>query len=375
MRQDLTPRVLSVLLAGICLVVAATIHAQDDRFAGAPTPGFVLNSLTEEERVWLRDHPVIRVGHDPDWPPIEFSNERGELSGMSGDYLNLVEHRLGVKFERVQNLSWQEVYARQKRWEIDVATCVAATPPRLEFWAFTKPYLRIPIAIATQLDVTYIADMKELFGKRVALVEGYDIDDWISKDFPEISLARVKAPQEGLALLQRGEVFAYIDNLLIIGYYQARQQVTRLKIARDTPYVNAQCMAVRKDWAILAGILDRALASISETERNDIYRKWLPLRYEHGFDYTLLRRALGLFAVILLASMLWNWKLAKEIRDRKGVEDALQRKAAELAALNALGRAVNASLTLEEATKAALQGMLDVVRPDLAFSSCEMGSD
>ncbi|MFH0726444.1 MAG: transporter substrate-binding domain-containing protein [Pseudomonadota bacterium] len=283
-----------------------------------------IDTLSEQERSWLRDHPVISVVHDPDWPPVEFTDGHGELSGMSGDYLNLVEQRLGVKFKRIYNLSWQEAYARQKRWEIDMATCVARTPERTEFWAFTKPYLTIPIVIATQSDVTYIASMKELFGKKVALVKGYAIDDWITRDLPEIELARVTTAQEGLKMLQRGEVFAYIDNLLIIGDYQAKMKITNIKIAGQTPYENAQCMAVRKDWAPLAGILQKALESISETERNDIYRKWLPIHYEHGFNYTLLWQPLGVFATILLVLAFWNRKLAREIKQRKRAEEALR---------------------------------------------------
>ena len=117
-----------------------------------------IQSLTDEERAWLREHPVIRVAQDPGWPPVEFADERGEPSGMSNDYLNLIEQRLGIKFERVHNLSWQEAYARLKRWEIDMTTSVAVTPERTEFWAFTKPYMTIPIVILTNADVTYIGD-------------------------------------------------------------------------------------------------------------------------------------------------------------------------------------------------------------------------
>jgi PAS domain S-box-containing protein len=323
----------SVLVSAVLLTLIAVViflpapaaqGVQGGPAAGTATSDHSLKTLTAEERAWLRAHPVIRLAHDPGWPPIEFTNEHGELSGMSGDYLRLVEERLGVKFERVRNLTWQETYARQKRWEIDLGTCVAATPPRLEFWAFTKPYLSIPIVIATQANVPYIADMRELFGRRVALVEGYAVDDWVTKDFPEINLTRVKDPQEGLSLLQRGEVFAYIDNLLIIGDYQAKMRINTIKIAGQTPYVNAQCMAVRKDWAPLAGILQKALESISAKEREDIYRKWLPVRYEHGFNYTLLWQALGVFAAILLVLAYWNRKLAKEIKQRQRAEQQLR---------------------------------------------------
>ncbi len=314
--------VLLGLLTSVILMTATSHGGQDRCSMRTPDSKAFLKSLTAEERAWLRDHPVIRVVQDPGWPPVEFTNERGEPSGMSNDYLRLVEQRLGVKFEQVRNLSWQEAYARLKRREIDMTTSVAVTPERAEFWAFTKPYMRIPIVIATRLDVTYIADLRELAGKKAAVAEGYAVDDWIPRDFPNIRFVRVKTTQEGLKTLQRGEVFAYIDNLLIIGHYQAKMKVTNVKISGQTPYVNAQCMAVRKDWAILAGILDKALDSISVTERNAIYRKWLPTSYEHGFNYTLLWEAFAVFAVILLGLILWIRRLASEIRHRKEAEAA-----------------------------------------------------
>jgi PAS domain S-box-containing protein len=332
-RLAAVPWMLTLLVTSLMLLPAAAAGAPDDNAAETPTAHAFLGTLSGDERAWLRDHPVIRVVQDPDWPPIEFVNERGEPSGMSADYLGLVEERLGVKFERVRGLTWQEAYARLKHREIDMTTCVAVTPEREVFWAFTKPYLNIPVVIATRPDVTYISDMRELAGKKVAVVEGYAVTEWIPRDYPEIELVRVETVQEGLKLLQRGEVFAYIDNLLIIGHYQARTQVTNIKIAGQTPYVNAQSMAVRKDWAPLAGILQKALDSIPEKERADIYSRWLPIRFEHGFDYTRLWQALAVFGAILLGLVLWIWKLGREISKRKRVEAALvenERKYREL---------------------------------------------
>ena len=319
--------VVPALVAAIILTISlagAMAQGRDNPRARAEASNAFLQSLTDKERAWLQGHPVITVAQDPDWPPVEFIDERGEPSGMTADYLNCIEKRLGVKFVRVGHLSWQEAYSRLKRWKIDMTTSVAATPERTRFWAFTKPYMRIPIVIATLPDIPYIADMRELAGKQVAVVEGYAAGDWIPRDFPQIRLVRVKTAQEGLEALQRGGVSAYVDSLLSIGYYQTKMKVTNIKIAGETPYVNAQCMAVRKDWAILAGILDKALDSIPETERNDIYRKWVPIRYEHGFRYTLFWQTLAVFAVILLAMVVWIRALFKEIRHRKKAESALR---------------------------------------------------
>lgn len=90
--------------------------------------------LTDAERAWLRDHPVIRVVQDPAWPPVEFADEQGRPSGTSEDYVRLIEQRLGIRFERVTGLSWQTAYERLKRWEIDMTGSVAVTSERVKFW-------------------------------------------------------------------------------------------------------------------------------------------------------------------------------------------------------------------------------------------------
>ncbi len=100
-----------------------------------PTP----LELSEAERVWLLEHPAIRVAQDTSWVPVEFADARGEPSGMSADYLKLIEHRLGVAFRPVRKLSWFEVMAGLQRHEIDMTTSGAATPDTTWSAALTTP--------------------------------------------------------------------------------------------------------------------------------------------------------------------------------------------------------------------------------------------
>jgi PAS domain S-box-containing protein len=323
-------RLLLALLYGLALVLCpAFVAGTSDVRTAAPAAEAVatesfLNSLSEAERVWLHEHPVIRVAQDPSWPPIEFADGNGVPSGMTSDYLKIIEQRLGLKLERVLNLTWQDAYARMKRWEIDMTTTVAATPDRETFWAFTKPYLTIPIVIVTRGDVAYIADLRELEGRKVAVVDGYVANIWISRDFPKILLVRVKTTEDALAMLHRGDVFACVENMLVVGHYLAELKITNLKITGSTPYNNAQSMAVRKDWAPLAGILDKALDSVSSSERDSIYRKWLPLRYEYGFDYAGLLPVAVILVAALLSWAAWQRRRLDKVRLRSSEDRRLR---------------------------------------------------
>ena len=67
------------------------------RFPGSASGSEALiTPLSEEERTWLKEHPVIRVAQDPGWPPVEFIDKRGVPAGISNDYLDLIQERLGI---------------------------------------------------------------------------------------------------------------------------------------------------------------------------------------------------------------------------------------------------------------------------------------
>ena len=50
--------------------------------------------LTEQERQWLEQHPVIHTAIDRNWAPMEFVDEEGNFQGISADYLQWLEDLL-----------------------------------------------------------------------------------------------------------------------------------------------------------------------------------------------------------------------------------------------------------------------------------------
>ena len=63
--------------------------------------------LTETEREWISDNPVIRVHNETDWPPYNF-NVDGEPSGFSIDYIRMIAEQAGLNIEFVTGPSWNE---------------------------------------------------------------------------------------------------------------------------------------------------------------------------------------------------------------------------------------------------------------------------
>jgi len=267
-------------------------------------------NLTDEERIWLSNNPVIRTASDPSWAPIEFLDENGNPQGISANYITRLEEILGIKFDRVKNQSWIELVENFKKGEIDLFTSVNQTPDREKFIDFTESYTQFPIAIFSGLDAPFVIDMKELQGKKIGVVKGYATQELLENNHPTIKLVLAKDPVAGLDLLSRGEIDAYVGNILVTNYYIGKLGYTHIKVVGKTPFQYDQSMGVRKDWPILTAILNKALNSISETEKNTIYNQWIGVRFEHGFDYTLLWKVLLVVLILFLIFVYWNRKLS-----------------------------------------------------------------
>ncbi len=262
---------------------------------GTPTP-----SLTPEERAWLAAHPVLRVAVDPTWAPIEFIDADGAARGMSVAYLARLGDMLGLRFEFVPGATWTQVLARMDSRAIDLLPAIAANPQRLRQMAFTAPYLSFPAAIFSAADVAFIGGPGALKGKRVLVVRNEAVQHWLETAWPDIELVPADDTREALRQLADGQAVAFIGNLVTTSYYIGKFGYTQVKVAGETPFVYQLGMAVRPDWAILAGILQKGLDVIPAHERAAIYDEWISIRYEHRIDTTLLWTLAGVAALILL---------------------------------------------------------------------------
>ncbi len=289
--------------------------------------GFV--SLTHEERKWLAEHPVIRVVADPDRAPLEFIDKRGEFSGISADYLERFSEMLGVKFRFVKKNDTPDKAGTD---EPDIFSAMNKTsfssssnhPELKREFRFTSPYLSLPIVIFTRNDVSYISSPEVLKGKKVAVVAGYSEAEFIEKDYPEIELVRAVNIGDALRMLAAKTVFAYIGSLLDTGYYIEQAGYTNLKVSGETSYRYEIAMAVKSDFPLLADILQKTMDTLQKSEHDAIYQKWMPIRYEHGFDYSLLWKLLAPAVIFFCILAYWNRRLSKEIKNRKEIEKSLQ---------------------------------------------------
>lgn len=104
--QNTPGRTLALARLLFCLVTFSAVLLCGERAEGDDAGGSV--DLTPEEQEWIRQNPVVTVGADPAWPPLDYVDERGELRGVSSEFVGLLSEKLGVVFRMDQQGCWRQ---------------------------------------------------------------------------------------------------------------------------------------------------------------------------------------------------------------------------------------------------------------------------
>lgn len=287
-----------------------------------PAESEVINNqkleFTPDELKWLSSNMLLRLAPDPFFPPVEFFDSGNVYSGIAADYMKLLEDKLNIKFDIVRLNNWDEVLEAAKANKIDILGAATPTTQRSEYMLFTQPYVEFPAVIIVRKQIKEVLSVEKLRGKTVSVVSGYPINDYLEERYPDIKLDIVKSVSEGLGKVSFGEVYAMIENVATSTYYIEKEGITNLHVAGQTGYYYELAIASRKDWPELNSILDKGLSLITQKERNQVYRKWVNLnqhqwRPSKGQIWIFI---VTLFVLIVVAVLVWNYSLRREVRKR-----------------------------------------------------------
>ncbi len=330
------PELVGILNKGLAAITPEEAAALNRRWFGRaalPTSEPPETALSAEERGWIAAHPVVRVGIDPAWAPVEFRDEQGLPQGISVAYLQALERQLGLRFEVVQTGSWSETLGQLEAGTLHLLPAVAVTPERQARFHLTEPYAAFPAVIFRAADVAYLGGITALAGETVAVIAEESVHEWLRDQHPEIRLLPVADTPAALRAVAGGAAFAFVGNLATTSYYIGAAGLTQIKVLGETSFVYRLGMAVPRDQPVLAGLIQKGLDAIPKHRRDAIYHDWVSIRYSHGTDLGLLWRVIAGAALLLAISGWWTLRLNREVARRRRAEAALReaKEAAEQA--------------------------------------------
>lgn len=304
--------------------------------------------LSPEERAFIEAHGPIRHAPDPSYPPFEFYDASGNLTGINADLLNRISRNLGVEFETHRAANWSEALRAMRDREIDLLGALAVTPERETYMDFTGPYAQLgEVFYVTDRDPD-ARDVSDLVGKRVGVVRDYAAATWLRENHPELTIVETSDTLDGLNKLSRGELDAFFENVPVAGYYIRSTSLLNIRILGDPLYYSPVQWAVPEDEAMLLAIMEKGLASIDPGERARVFDYWT------GSDLALpapagpaeigpLARNLLIGAVVLGSlAVLWGISLRRTVHRRtaelaelnRDLERRVEKRTAELARAN-----------------------------------------
>jgi len=232
--------------------------------------------LTEEEQVWIKKHPKVKIAIQDNWAPLNYLDELGVPKGLGVDFIELLNKRLNGILEIHPN-SFKNNLQNLKDKKIDAMLDITPTQKRKEFYHFTTPYITIPKAIVAQKNSEVYYNKEEmLFDKKVAIEKGYLTAKILKEIAPGVTIVDYDNTADALDAVSRGDVDAYVGNKAVVNYILRRDFITNLTFhARTKNKGSVLAIGVRKDWIVLRDILQKALNTISVDERNDILNKYI----------------------------------------------------------------------------------------------------
>lgn len=286
-----------------------------------------MSQLSDDEKAFIKLHPVIQVGVDPNTHPLDFFDAEGKHTGMMADYLAEINHLVPLSFRIVNSGSWQRTLEQFKSHKVDMLSLAAPSEGRESWMLFTTALAQFPPIIITKGDHKYRNGLGGMVGQKVAVVSGGITEFKLQRDHPGLLLVDSFSTEEALrAVLDDKADAAFVifpaGSLLL-----QQKEFSRLRIASASDYRFGVSMGIRNDWPELRSILDKAINAIPPSKAHEIRNRWINVNYQFGFDKQKVINV-GIASVlfitlIVIVFLLWNRRLNKEIEQRTLTESQL----------------------------------------------------
>ncbi|XPV68376.1 MAG: transporter substrate-binding domain-containing protein [Halarcobacter sp.] len=269
--------------------------------------------FTKEEYNWLDKRIVVKYS-EINWRPLSII-ENNTMTGIMGDYLNIVSESTGIKFKFVPSHSWSEVLEKFKRGEIDLVPGIGNTKEETSLGLVSKEYASFPMVIVTNEKMDYVSLMEDIKDKVFSIPKHYTSYNYIKQFYPNVKIIETDNIFEALLNVSNGKADVFIGHMAPAIYYMTRIGKDNLKIAGDTGNDFKHHFLINKNLDKLYSIVNKVIDTITEKEREKIYNDWVQIKVEQNTGFSIkkiLSYVLPIFFVVLIIIFIivyWNKKL------------------------------------------------------------------
>lgn len=236
------PRLAGLLLAGAALAAPLAASAAD---------------LLDE----VKARGTLRIACEGTYPPFNFKDEKGQLTGFDVEIGQALATKLGVKAE-FTTTEWSGILAGLQAGKYDViVNQVAATEQRRQIFDFSGPYvMSYPQLIVRENERRKLDTPADLKDKKIGVGQGSNFAE-LARSFAGAEVRTYPGAPEYLQDLATGRIDVAINDSLLIPYLRAK---TRLPVKAGAQIGKPESNAIpfRKGSPKFKAAIDQALEDL-----------------------------------------------------------------------------------------------------------------
>jgi PAS domain S-box-containing protein len=284
-----------------------------------PSPALVLEPAQQQ---WLDEHREMRVGLVLQAPYAQFDRRLQQFYGANVELVGAIAQALQL------DLTWRgfpdqaALEHALQAGEIDFAPGLTQTPASLRLWLFSDPYMRIPQLVVGARSGAVAVELEQLAAsERVAVRMPGPLADYLRGNYANLNLQGVPNEREALQLVLGGQAsFAVLDEAQL-SRLSRESEFADLAVVGDIGLPQLLRVGSRRDWPMLAEVLERALQAMPAKTLEQLHQRWLQPKYprfsESAGFWQNLALLFGLLLLCALATLVW------QRRQQRALERAL----------------------------------------------------
>lgn len=258
--------------AAITAVAASAALALAACSGGTPSDS---QPAAEDNPYGLITPGQIRVASLGDSRPYTFTDENGEFTGFDVELFTDVAHRIGIDDVVFTGQDFSGLLAAVANGQFDVGVAaIGITEERQQTVDFSDGYLAGYLTVMGHPDAG-IADVEDLAGTRLGVVQGTLQEAYAVEHFTETELVRFPDNNTAISAVNTGTIDAHF-----LDYEAAKEYAEQFGLvnAIDIPSFDAPAgFAIAKDNPAFQEALNEALAAAMEDGTwRDLYQEWFP---------------------------------------------------------------------------------------------------
>ncbi|MCO7514125.1 PAS domain S-box protein [Pseudomonas guariconensis] len=280
-----------------------------------PAPSVVLEPAQQQ---WLDNHRSLRVGVVLQAPYAQFDRRLQQLYGANVELVNWLARALRLDLTW-RNFSDQAALEHAlQAGEIDFAPGLMQTPASLRLWLFSDPYMRIPQLVVGARTGAVAVELEKLGANdRVAVRMPSALADYLRSNYGNLNLQGVPDEREALQLVLGAQAsYAVLDEAQL-SRLSREGEFGDLAVVGDIGLPQLLRVGSRRDWPLLADVLERGLQAMPAKELEQLHQRWLQPKYPRLSETTgfwqNLALLFGLLLLCAMATLVWQRRQQRQL--------------------------------------------------------------